>query len=152
MTLDAARVIADTWKYPEPYNFYDATADAEDYQDYQELITPSMWPDSFWQVRHEGELVGFFTADATEDGEACEISLGLRPDLTGGGRGSAFLTAGLKQLHRSEMPDRLVLSVAAFNIRAISAYEGAGFENIERYVQRTNGGVHDFVRMELRSR
>ena len=50
------------------------------------------------------------------------------------------------------MPDRLVLSVAAFNIRAISAYEGAGFENIERYVQRTNGGVHDFVRMELRSR
>jgi len=27
MTRDAARTIADTWKYPEPYHFYDATAD-----------------------------------------------------------------------------------------------------------------------------
>lgn len=67
-------------------------------------------------------------------------------------RGSAFHAAGLQQLRRSEMPDRIVLSVAAFNIREISAYVGAGFEDIERYAQRTNGGVHDFVRMELRRR
>lgn len=34
MTLEVARVIADTWKYSAPYDFYDATADAEDYAEF----------------------------------------------------------------------------------------------------------------------
>ena len=50
------------------------------------------------------------------------------------------------------MPARLLLSVGAFNLRAISVYERAGFETVQRYAQHTNGGVHDFVRMELQAR
>jgi ribosomal-protein-alanine N-acetyltransferase len=149
MTLDAACTIADTWKYPQPYDFYDATADAEDYQ---EFVTPSMWPDGFWQARHDEDLVGFLTAERTEGDKSCEVVLGLRPDLTGGGRGAAFLTAVLQHLRQSQDPARIVLSVAAFNLRAIRVYEGAGFATDERYAQHTNGGVHDFVRMELQAR
>lgn len=146
MTLEVARAIADTWKYPAPYDFYDATADAEDYA---EFITPDAWPDHFWQVRNTEELVGFFSAHRTHDGEACEISLGLRPDLAGGGRGTIFLAAGLAQIRRLALPTRVLLSVAAFNKRAIKVYEGVGFEITGRYSQSTNGGIYDFVSMEL---
>lgn len=146
MTLEVARVIADTWKYPAPYDFYDATADAEDYA---ELISPDEWPDHFWRVQHVDELVAYFSADRHQDSGACEISLGLRPDLAGGGRGSVFLAAGLDQIRRWELPAHVVLSVAAFNTRAITVYEGAGFEITRRYPQSTNGGIYDFVSMEL---
>lgn len=146
MNLEVARAIADTWTYPAPYDFYDATADAEDYA---EFICPDAWPDHFWQVQHMDEPIGFFSADRTQDGEACEISLGLRPDLAGGGRGSVFLAAGLDQIRRVGLPTQVVLSVAAFNQRAIAVYEGVGFEITRRYAQATNGGIYDFVSMEL---
>ena len=147
MTIDVARVIADHWKYPAPYDFYDATADMEDYK---EFVTAAQWPDRFWQVRHHEDLVGFFTAD-TRDDDRCEISLGLRPDLTGGGRGLSFLQAGLALLETEGLTQSPVtLSVAAFNQRATKVYEAAGFATIRTYTQATNGSTYDFIEMELR--
>jgi [ribosomal protein S18]-alanine N-acetyltransferase len=43
---------------------------------------------------------------------------------------------------------RTVLAVAAFNQRAITLYERAGFRAVERYEHATNGGVHLFIRLE----
>lgn len=85
MILDAARTIANKWKYPQPHDCYE---------------------------------------DA----------------------------AVLQQLRRTQDPARIVLSVAASDLRAIRVHEGAGLETVERYAQHTNGGVHDFVRMEMRVR
>ncbi|MEL4357010.1 MULTISPECIES: GNAT family N-acetyltransferase [unclassified Luteococcus] len=147
MTLEVAQVIADDWKYPAPYDFYDATADMEDYK---EFITPTQWPDRFWQVRHGEDLVGFFTADSGDD-DRCEISLGLRPDLTGGGHGLSFLHAALALLETEGLTQRpVMLSVAAFNQRAIKVYEAAGFTMVRTYAQPTNGSTYDFIEMELR--
>lgn len=74
---------------------------------------------------------------------------GLRPDLTGGGRGLDFLRAGLETLGDGPMSQRVTLRVAAFNKRAISVYEAAGFTIVRTYLQPTNGGTFDFVDMEL---
>ncbi|WP_147391714.1 hypothetical protein [Galactobacter valiniphilus] len=74
MTVESAHVIADTWKYPAPYDFYDTTADRDDYE---EFISPDQWPSHFWQVHHGGDLVGFFTAEPSGDETVQEISLGL---------------------------------------------------------------------------
>ena len=147
MTVEVAQIIADDWKYPAPYDFYDATADMEDYE---EFITPTQWPDRFWQVRHGEDLAGFFTAHSSDD-DRCEISLGLRPDLTGGGRGLSFLQAALTLLEAeglTQLP--VILSVAAFNQRAIKVYEAAGFTIVRTYTQPTNGSTYDFIEMELR--
>lgn len=146
MNLHVACIIADTWKYPPPYDFYDAAADPEDYE---EFVNPEQWPQKFWQVRCEENLIGFFTASPTEDRETYEISLGLSPDLTGGGLGLKFVLAGLETLAAECSPSRVVLSVAAFNERAMKVYERAGFRAIRTYSQPTNGSVYEFVEMEL---
>lgn len=120
MTVESAHVIADTWKYPAPYDFYDTTADRDDYE---EFISPDQWPSHFWQVHHGGDLVGFFTAEPSGDETVQEISLGLHPDLTGGGRGLAFLRSGLAHVAAATGVVRIRLSVAAFNQRAIRVYK-----------------------------
>lgn len=96
--------------------------------------------------------MGFFTADTRDDGR-CVISLGLRPDMTGGGRGLAFVHAGLALLEEEGLAQRpVMLSVAAFNQRAIKVYEAVGFIAVRSYTQPTNGGIYDFIEMELRKR
>lgn len=98
------------------------------------------------------ELVGFFSAHETDDAEIWEIALGMRPDLVGKGRGAPFLCAALRELRRTVSVDSVVLNVAAFNTRAIKAYESVGFRTTAAFIQHTNGGHFDFVRMELVTR
>lgn len=146
MTSKVAQHIADTWKYPAPYDFYNTTSDPDDYK---EFVTPALWPEQFWQVLHGDDVVGFFTAERLNDEGAYEISLGLRPDLTGGGHGLAFVRAGLDHVIHTCKPRCIRLSVAAFNKRAITVYKEAGFTIIRTYAQPTNGDIYDFVEMEL---
>jgi [ribosomal protein S18]-alanine N-acetyltransferase len=115
---DANAVAA--WRYPGAYAFYDWTQDPDD-------------------------LAGFFVFKVTAD--VADVGLGLRPDLTGQGLGAAFLEAGLRFAATRFGTERFTLAVAAFNRRAITVYERAGFTETERYRHRTNGADHDFVAM-----
>jgi ribosomal-protein-alanine N-acetyltransferase len=148
MDAAAAQHIADNWHYPPPYDFYDMTADPDDYA---EFLDPSRWPIHFVQALDGWDLIGFFSADV--EGSVCEITLGMRPDLTSRGYGLAFLQAGLRRLAPLIPPGcRIILDVATFNVRAICVYRRAGFVTTIRFEQPTNGGVHEFVRMELADR
>ena len=70
-----------TWRYEPPYDFYDGDAE------------PVRNPERWYEARDEaGALVGNFYFE--EKGDALEIGLGLRPDLTGRGLGLDFLVAG----------------------------------------------------------
>jgi ribosomal-protein-alanine N-acetyltransferase len=134
---DAAAIAA--WRYAEPYAFYDW---ARDEDDLAELLDPGEWGRRYFAADAEGELAGFFVFKPHEG--KTEIGLGLRPDLTGRGLGARFLEAGL----RFGGAERYTLAVAAFNRRAIAVYERAGFAVTERFVHRTNGADHEFLRME----
>ena len=142
MTQEEAEAVA-AWHYPEPYAFYDWTADADDLR---ELLDPELRGEAYWAARDEADaLVGYFSFKPKDD--AVEIGLGLRPDLTGQGLGAAFLAAGLDFAHERFAPERFTLAVATFNERAIKVYERAGFARDRVYMHSTNGAEWEFLEM-----
>jgi ribosomal-protein-alanine N-acetyltransferase len=140
---DAEAVAA--WHYPEPFSFYDWTADLDDLA---ELLDPVRRGDAYVAVEDEaGELVGFF-GFKPRPGETVDVGLGLRPDRTGRGLGEGFLHAGLEYARARFEPTRFVLSVASFNRRAITVYERSGFAAVRTYMHSTNGGEWEFIEMQ----
>jgi [ribosomal protein S18]-alanine N-acetyltransferase len=131
------------WRYEPPYDFYDAIADAGDLA---ELMSPESRADRYFGAFDGDGLAGFF-AFAPANG-VVTVGLGLRPDLTGRGLGLRFLEEGLAFAMSRFAPNRFRLAVAAFNERAITVYERAGFAPTRTYEHETNGGVHTFVELE----
>jgi [ribosomal protein S18]-alanine N-acetyltransferase len=142
LSQEEAEAISE-WHYPEPYSFYDWRADPDDLR---ELLDPALRGEAYWAVHDDGgELVGNFSFKPK--GDAVEMGLGLRPDLTGRGLGAAFLAAGLEFARERFSPERFTLAVATFNERAIKVYERAGFVRDRVYMHSTNGGEWEFLEM-----
>lgn len=143
MSQSDAQAIA-TWRYEPPYDFYDADAD---HRDLTELLDPALRGDRYYSARGvSGELVGYF--GFSRDDRVVGVGLALRPDLTGCGLGLSFLEAGLEFARTRFAAQRFRLSVAAFNLRAITVYERAGFVRARSFEHETNGGLFSFVEME----
>ena len=143
MNESYAHAIA-SWHYEGMYAFYDM---GQDRQDLEELLDPHSWTGKYWAVLNEcGELIGFFSFD--KEDEAVVIGFGLRPDCTGKGLGQAFVEAGLEYAKIKFDPATLRLSVATFNQRAIRVYEKVGFKTDGVFMNETNGGQFEFLRME----
>ena len=119
------RALLDGWRYDPPYEFYNGEDD------------PVLNPERFFVVREDDEVLGFYYFDERSD--TVEIGLGLRPDLTGKGLGLEFFLEGVAFAHDRFPGSRVTLNVAAFNERAITVYERAGF-------RRTGGHVRTFDR------
>ncbi len=126
----------EAWRYDPPYDFYNGDED------------PVLDPERFYEaIDEEGQLVGNFYFE--EKGDALEIGLGLRPELTGRGLGLAFLRAGVEYGRERFRPARVILNVAAFNERAIKVYERAGFRETGRHVRSFDRwGDVEFIEME----
>jgi [ribosomal protein S18]-alanine N-acetyltransferase len=143
MTQTDAEAIA-SWHYPEPFSFYDWTADEDDLAD---LLDPAARGDRYRAVEDlDGELIGYFSFKPAGP-ETIEIGLGLRPDHTGRGLGASFVEEGLRHARSSYEPRQFSLAVATFNRRAIKVYERAGFAATRTYMHHTNGGDWEFVEM-----
>ncbi|MDN5709051.1 MAG: GNAT family N-acetyltransferase [Planococcus sp. (in: firmicutes)] len=145
MTQEQAQDIAENWRYDGEYSFYDMDADLEDLE---EFLDPEKRGNNYFMVYQDNEAVGFYSFGQT-DKETVDIVLGMKPDLTGGGQGAAFLKARIDFAKSNYHPQKITLSVADFNKRAIKLYEKLGFRKVESFVQATNGGHFDFVKMEL---
>lgn len=145
MSKDVALEIAYEWKYSGIYSFYDMTADKEDLE---EFLNEDSWDTYFAVLNDENELVGYYSFYLEED--IMWIGFGLKPELTGKGRGSEFVIAGINYLIKKLNYDKsyVMLSVATFNKRAIKAYENIGFQGEEEFLQRTNGGEYKFLKMK----
>ena len=138
-----ARAIAN-WHYEGIYAFYDMDQDVEDLE---ELLNPHSCADQYYAVVNEcDELIGFFSFNQDEIG-AVTIGLGLAPDHTGKGLGQAFVEAGLLHAREKYNPTIFCLNVATFNQRAIRVYERMGFQPGRVFMNETNGGQYEFLRM-----
>ena len=143
MTAADAHAVA-AWRYPGEYSFYNADADADDLA---ELLDPAEWGQRYFaadETAHH-ELAGFLEVKLT--GPVAEIGLGLRPDLTGHGAGESFVRTCLRFASATLGAQSYTLAVATFNHQAITVYERAGFQEVERFEHVTNGGLHAFIRM-----
>ena len=160
MTKADARVIV-SWRYDEPYAVYNmANEEGGD----AELLDPRS--PHFAAHDDSGELAGFISfgtsAEVTNypapalyrDDEVkrqgvLSVGLGLRPDLTGQGRGIglAFVNAGLDFACEQYHPRVFRLYVKPFNERAIRVYERAGFHRVRTLHVHNIYGEADFVEM-----
>ena len=161
MNKEYATEIVETWTYEDEYSIYDYSNEAD------HMLDSEAWGRGIFAVLNpEGELIGelsieFFTAEdeVTEYAEFGNrelinqrelwIGFGMRPDLIGQGRGGGFVTACAEYaVKQTEYRGKYVrLGVAAFNERAIRAYEKAGFEVFEQARGTINGETFDCVRM-----
>ncbi|UFT98419.1 GNAT family N-acetyltransferase [Radiobacillus kanasensis] len=144
LTQKQAEKIAFNWHYDGDYSFYDLEADKEDLNEFLDQETRG---DSTFAVTKEKELVAFFTVYKVNK-RTVDIGLGLRPDLTGRGMGSDFLKAGLDFVQAEYNPEKITLSVATFNQRAIKVYRQIGFRDVTTFMQDTNGSTFEFLKME----
>ena len=124
-----------TWRYDGPYAVYDIGSDADDA--IAELVEPAS---PYFAARDAtGALVGYccfgsaaLVWDVSEpfikdESGNIPLGLGLRPDLTGRGMGLSFVRAIMTFAQRAYQPVGFVMYVLAFNQRAITVYERAGF-------------------------
>lgn len=144
LTQRQAEQIAYDWQYGGEFAFYDMPNDQDDLT---EFLDPDQRTEHYYAVMDETQLIGFFVFEPGQD--SLELALGMRPDLTGRGNGTAFLESGLAFAIEKYQPQQIELAVAAFNERAIRLYTRSGFEPVERFQQETNGGSYEIVKMRL---
>ena len=133
------------WHYEPPYDFYDLASDPDDAA---ELRSPAHASRYRAVLSEEGSLLdAFWYFD--RQGDVVEVGIGLRPDLTGHGRGESFLRTQLDYATVEWSPATFRLFVAAWNERAIRLYERLGFREVARETRHFQlVGDHEFVQME----
>ncbi len=144
MTQEQAENIAFNWHYDAEYSFYDMEADKEDLE---EFLNPVTRGSSTFAVTNDSNLIGFFIVNKVAD-RTFDIGLGMSPNLIGKGKGLEFLKAGMDLLQSKYTAEKITLSVATFNQRAIKVYRRFGFIDVETFMQDTNGSTFEFLRME----
>ncbi|PFJ17655.1 GNAT family N-acetyltransferase [Bacillus cereus] len=143
LSQENAEEIANNWKYPDQYSFYNMTEDPEDYE---EITTPELRADNYFQVLNNNELFGFFVLYPT--GSVIEMGIGIKPEFTGKGLGEEFIRIIIEFIKDSYSISTIRLSVVDFNIRAQKVYSRQGFSKTREYSQKTNNSVYKFIEME----
>ncbi len=130
VTVDMANEIL-TWKYEKPYDIYN--------NEWTEAWVRELVGGSYYALVEDGhQLIGYFCTGASAqvpDGHQSgvyeeglvDIGLGMKPSLTGQGRGYSFCSCILRFLEEKYENIPIRLTVAKFNQRAIHVYEKLGF-------------------------
>jgi ribosomal-protein-alanine N-acetyltransferase len=150
----SARAIL-SWRYAQPYDIYNADSSriADDLPVFLKL------DNGYYSVWNSGELVAYrcFGPEARVPGgayvnDAVDTGGGMRPDLTGQGRGLGLLIAGLT--HGGSLFGQVNFRVtcAEFNRRAQTVCERAGFRHVERFERPSDGMPFVVMLQDFRER
>ena len=140
---EASARAASSWRYAAPYELYNPDPDRVE-QEVQAFLDPQ---NAYHTVVDEQDgLVAFccFGPDAQVAGGdysagALDIGLGVRPDLTGQGRGGTYIQAVLDFAVRTYAPAAIRVTVARFNKRALRVWEKAGFRPVRTFDREPDG-------------
>ena len=146
--IDEASVYIITgWRYEPPYDVYNLPH-PPDATDLQYFLDPL---NAFYCITDETDDVLAFCSFGP-DGQvpggdysrlALDIGLGIRPDLTGRGRGSTFVKTVLDFARRTFAPPMSRVTVAEFNQRALRVWVKAGFRRVQIF--REMGNRQNFI-------
>lgn len=131
------------WRYQPPYDVYNLQPD----EDVEEAVAYLLDPqNAFYTIlgradgSEQAELLAYcsFGRDAQVSGgdysqDALDIGLGVRPDLTGQGRGHTFVAAVLAFARRQFNPAGFRVTIAEFNKRALRVWQKAGFRQTQTF-------------------
>lgn len=126
-----------TWKYEAPYDIYDlASPEPEDTLHY--LLDPQNAFYGMYDQQDRLEAFCSFGPDGQVTGgdyttPALDIGIGVRPDLTGQGHGDVYVKAVIDFANSTYAPERLRVTIAAFNSRALKVWEKAGFQMTQKF-------------------
>lgn len=153
MNMEAAKQIA-KWTYEEPYSIYS--------MDDSEEILHELLDESYFAAFDEiDNLIGYYCFGKSaqvpagsffgvyDEENHIDIGLGMRPDLCGQGQGSYFFSKGLEFARNTLSAQGFRLTVAAFNMRAIKAYQRIGFSKVDSFVRASEHGEIEFWVMTL---
>jgi ribosomal-protein-alanine N-acetyltransferase len=132
MDEDTARVIQE-WAYPAPYDVYNSKGKKNGY-----LLNRQIWGTEQFYLTDGGEVLAQV---------ACQYAWGnlwvgwsLVPEYCGNGSGASFVLRCAEEIRRvKSYSGPLYLRVAAWNRRAITAYEKAGFVYTETILDEMAG-------------
>lgn|GEM_PF-127944 len=147
------------WHYEAPYDIYNIAPDDVE-KETQLLLDPL---NAYYTISDEhGHLVAYccFGPDGQVPGgdysaAALDIGLGVRPDLTGQGRGLTYVNAVLDFARRRFTPTAFRVTVAEFNKRALRVWKKAGFRPVQTFGRSGDGLpfvvlTHRFAMLEIR--
>ena len=143
----ADALITIAWRYPAPYSAYNL--DPQDPKILAALLRPEY---NYHAILQNDEVIGFFllgpdarVCGGTYDESALDIGFGLRPDLTGRGRGSSYFNAVLSYIE-GQTPGRLLrATVVAWNQRAIRLCQRAGFRVLGHFISLHEDKKEEYV-------
>lgn len=136
------------WQYSSPYDYYNFNPEA--IQD--DLCYLLDKKNAFLAILNQHqELEGYcsFGADGQVPGgcyntEALDIGMGIRPDLTGKGRGKYYALAVAKYGANHYWENYLRVTIAKFNQRSQRVWQQLGFQQVEEF---TTTSEQEFVVM-----
>ena len=133
------------WEYEKPYDVYNFKGHPNRY-----LLDESTWGTEQFCLVYRDKMIGQVSCQLA--GADLWVGWSMVPQLCGKGNGGDFVKQCVKELRRfTGHCGRILLRVAAWNQRAICAYQKAGFvyvETIQDEIAYSNH-IEDFWVMEL---
>lgn len=134
------------WRYESPYDAYSFSGDADSW-----LMDRSTWGTEQFCLADGDWVIGQVACQ--NDGDDLWVGWSMAPRLCGKGNGATFVKKCVTELRRvTGHKGRMMLRVAAWNQRAIHAYQKAGFTYVETIQDEIAYSNHmeDFWVMELK--
>nr|WP_258377582.1 GNAT family protein [Paenibacillus illinoisensis] len=135
-----------SWTYEPPYNIYTWLPWEQMKALEVEFGDEQLRKEQYAVVLGEqDQLCGFVQFFPLEG--VTRIGLGMHPEKCGQGRGTAFVSAIVKEAIRRNPSHEIDLEVLIWNTRAIRVYHKAGFVTQDTYERQTPSGLMPFYCM-----
>ena len=127
-----------TWRYDAPFDLYDLAP---------QYLSGFLNPEYYYHqvLSDKGDLIGYccYGLDAQVPGgeylinmpEVLDIGVGMKPNLTGAGRGHDFVSAILDYANERFYPTRFRVTVADFNLRSLRIFKKHGFKESNYFIR-----------------